>query len=143
MFTAANRLACYPQLLTRGMGRVAVVVIGFFVLGCDGGAYQSAPVNASKARETLTTALESWKSGEPAELMQDQTPSIVVQDFDWLGGAKLLSFEILDETKEVNANLVAKVKLNLQDKRGAKSEKTVTYLVGTAPTLTVFRDSGQ
>lgn len=115
----------------------------FAISGCGGGAYQSAPVNAAKARETLETTLDAWKSGDPADEMQDQSPAIVVQDFDWQGGAKLASYEILEDDKEVNANLVVKVKLKLQDKTGNKFEKTVTYLVGTAPTLTVFRDSFQ
>jgi hypothetical protein len=128
--------------------RVARQVAGFLFLltlassGC-GGPYQSAPVNVSKAQELLVEVLDNWKSGEPAAALQEQSPSIVVQDFDWLGGAKLVQYEILDEGKPENANLVAKVKLTLQDKRGTKTEKTVTYLVGTAPALTVFRDSGR
>jgi hypothetical protein len=51
-----------------------------------------------------------------------------------------VDYEVLDGGKPESANLVARVKLSLEDKEGAKSEKTVTYLVGTAPVLTVFRD---
>jgi hypothetical protein len=138
-----NEVRFLPEVLRNRWIHVCCLALVVGLVGCGGGAYQSAPVNAEKARETLKTAMESWKSGEPAELMQDQSPSIVVQDFDWLSGAKLVSYEILGDEKEVNANLVAKVKLNLKDKQGAVTEKTVTYLVGTAPTLTVFRDSFQ
>ena len=109
------------------------------VAGC-GGPYQSAPVNADKARETLAVAMEAWKDGETVESLKEESPEIVVQDFDWSGGMKLLDYEVLDDGKPESANLVARVKLTLEDKDGAKSEKTVTYLVGTAPVLTVFRD---
>ncbi|MCE9529057.1 MAG: hypothetical protein K8R36_23665, partial [Planctomycetales bacterium] len=81
--------------------------------------------------------------GDTPETLQEQDPPIIVQDFDWLGGAKLVAFEILDDDKPVDANLVAKVKLTLKDKAGAQTEKTVTYLVGTAPKMTVFRDGAQ
>lgn len=119
-----------------------LALLGLVQCGC-GGPYQSAPVNVNKAHETLVTALDSWKNGDPAESLQEQSPAIVVQDFDWIGGMKLLDYEVVDEGTPVDANLVANVKLKLQDKRGTKSDKTVTYHVGTAPALTVFRASAQ
>jgi hypothetical protein len=109
------------------------------VVGC-GGPYQSAPVNVGIARETLSAAMESWKSGETIESLKEDSPAIVVQDLDWSGGTKLLDYEVLDDGKPEDANLIARVKLTLEDTQGAKSEKTVTYVVGTAPVLTVFRD---
>lgn len=118
------------------------ILVLFTLIQCGcGGPYQSAPVNVDKAHETLTLAMDSWKNGDQADSLQDQSPAIVVQDFDWIGGMKLLDYEIIDDGKPVDANLVANVKLKLQDKRGTKSEKTVTYHVGTAPALTVFRAS--
>ena len=54
-------------------------------------------------------------------------------------GKKLVDYEVIGEGKEVDANLIAQVKLTLEDK-GSQIEKTVTYVVGTAPKLTVFRD---
>lgn len=122
---------------------VCMVLSSVMLSGCGSSAYQSAPVDVAKARGVLEDVMESWKGGEAAESLQQQQPPVVVQDFDWIGGAKLLAYEIVNEDKAVNANLVAKVKLTLQDKQGAKVEKTVTYLVGTAPKLTVFRDSFQ
>jgi hypothetical protein len=116
-------------------------LLGTLVLaGCGSGPYESAPVNPEIARETLNAALDSWKNGETVESLKEDSPSIVVQDFDWSGGAKLLEYEVLDDGKPESANLVAKVKLSLEGKDGTKSEKTVTYVVGTAPVLTVFRD---
>ena len=119
---------------------IATLLCTFAFAGCGSGPYESAPVNPDIARDTLNSALESWKEGASIESLKDDAPSIVVQDFDWAGGAKLLDYEVLDDGKPESANLVARVKLSLEDKEGTKSEKTVTYLVGTAPVLTVFRD---
>lgn len=123
-----------------GRSAIGTLICGLLLAGCGSGAYQSAPVNGEKARETLAAALEGWKSGETIEDLKDGSPSIVVQDFDWSNGIKLVDYQVVDEGDEVDANLVAKVKLSLESKEGAKSEKTVTYVVGTAPVLTVFRD---
>ena len=119
---------------------IAAILCPFALAGCGSGPYESAPVNPEVARETLNAALESWKEGATIESLKADSPSIVVQDFDWSGGAKLLDYEVLDDGKPESANLVARVKLSLEDKEGTKSERTVTYLVGTAPVLTVFRD---
>ena len=120
--------------------RAAVWFFSFVLLGCGSNVYQSAPVDEDKASETLTLVLDSWQEGETPDSLQEQTPKVVVQDFDWSSGMKLMSYEVVGEPKAVNANLIAKVKLSLQDKSGSASEKTVTYLVGTSPALTVFRD---
>jgi hypothetical protein len=119
---------------------IAMFLGAFAVAGCGSGPYKSAPVNPDIARDTLNSAMESWKSGETIESLKADSPSIVVQDLDWSAGAKLLDYEVLDDGKPESANLVARVKLSLEDQDGATSEKTVTYLVGTAPVLTVFRD---
>lgn len=107
--------------------------------GCADGR-RSPPVKVDVARDTLRAALDKWLSGATPDSLQKESPSIVVQDFDWSGGAKLVAFEVLDGDEPVDANLVARVKLTLQTKDGAPAEKTVTYIVGTSPVLTVFRD---
>jgi hypothetical protein len=119
---------------------IATLLCSSVLAGCGSGPYESAPVNPEIARETLTSALESWKDGESIEALQEDSPAIVVQDFDWSAGMKLLDYEVLDDGKPESANLIARVKLSLEDREGAKSEKTATYVVGTAPVLTVFRD---
>lgn len=128
-----------PVLVIRCLGPVLTLIAA----GCSNGPPQSAPVNPNVARETLTAAMDSWKFGETPESLKDLKPSIVVQDQDWTSGVKLVDYEVVDAGKEVNANLYAKVKLTLEDQQGTKSEKTVTYVVGTSPVLTVFRDSLQ
>ncbi|HEY0980488.1 MULTISPECIES: hypothetical protein [unclassified Schlesneria] len=113
-------------------------LFGLLVLsGCSG---KNAPVNVDVAQQTLTSTLEFWKDGETPESVAEQKPSIIVQDIDWTSGAKLIDYEIIDDGNPVDANLIAKVKLKLQATDGKETEKTVTYVVGTSPVLTVFRD---
>lgn len=114
-----------------------------WLAGCGYAVHQSKPVDGDKARDILKDVLESWKGGDSIESLQSQDPPIIVQDFDWMGGAKLLEYTILPDDKEIDANLEANVKLKLKDKQGAESEKTVIYLVGTAPKMTVFRGGYQ
>jgi hypothetical protein len=118
----------------------AVALYCGLLTGCGSPVYQSAPVDPSMALDTLTRAMESWKEGEPVDALREETPPVVVQDFDWTGGMKLLNYEFIGEGEPVDANLIAQVKLTLEDKQGAQREKTVTYVVSTAPALTVFRD---
>lgn len=116
------------------------LVCSALATGCGSGLYQSAPVDSSKARETLTYVMDSWKNGEALEDLEDEEPSVVVQDMDWKNGIKLMAYEVVGQAKEQGANLVATVKLTLKDESGTESEKTVSYTVGTAPVLTVFRN---
>ena len=60
----------------------------------------------------------------------------------WERGTKLLEYQVLGEGEAKDANLSIKVKLTLAgDKPATKTtEKTVSYLVGTSPSVTVFRD---
>ena len=109
------------------------------IAGCDSGPYQSGPVDPFKARQTLEIVMESWKNGASPDSLQSQTPKIVVQDFDWMAGMKLVDYQVLDEGDAVDANLMARVKLMLADGGGNQWERTVIYVVGTAPVLTVFR----
>lgn len=129
----------FYQRLTASRGIcLSVSLFGLLVLsGCSG---KNAPVNVDVAQQTLTSTLEFWKDGETPESVAEQKPSIIVQDIDWTSGAKLIDYEIIDDGNPVDANLIAKVKLKLQATDGKETEKTVTYVVGTSPVLTVFRD---
>ena len=102
-------------------------------------------VNQPTARDALKIALDGWKNGQtPASFASASSP-IVVQDFEWDSGAKLLEYQLVDDGKAVDANLRVQVKLTLaggggKAPTGKNSEKTVWYLVGTSPKVTVFRD---
>jgi hypothetical protein len=101
--------------------------------------HKAAPVDAGKARTTLTLVLDAWRDGKTPDSLQDRSPKIVVQDMDWKQGMTLKGYQVIGTGDERDANLECRVKLSLVDKQGKTVEKTVTYIVGTDPALTVFR----
>ncbi len=106
--------------------------------GCSGRAV-STPVDPERARAALRTTLDAWKRGDTPESLKTASPPIVAQDFDWMGGATLVAYELTDDGKEDGPNLQIPVKLTLKPPQGAEVEKPVAYVVGTSPSLTVFR----
>lgn len=114
------------------------MLLPLLLSGCGGPRIHH--VNPEIARHTLTQALDQWKAGENPESLRKRQPEIVVQDFDWLRGAKLTDYELQGDGEARDANLAIKVKLTLVDANGKESTKVVAYLVGTSPVLTVFRD---
>jgi hypothetical protein len=116
-----------------------VVLAALLFTGCTG-PHNAAPVDPARAHEALKTALESWKKGDAVAALQTQSPSITVQDFDWMGGARLVEYEVDGDGKAMEANLYVPVKLTLRTADGKELRKKVNYVVGTSPILTVFRD---
>ena len=107
--------------------------------GCSQG-INNAPVDAPLARETLQTALESWKKGDKVDALQQASPPIYVIDMEWQGGASLKEYEIVGTGEEKDAHLVCKVKLTVRGPSGGKEvKKEVTYVISTAPNITVSR----
>jgi len=118
----------------RHLFRIVGLVCLIACTGCGGGPV-AGPVNAGLARETLRTTLDAWKEGRAIDTLVNQSPSIVAQDFDWMAGAKLESYEFANEGVPQDANLRVPVRLKLKD----KGLKSVNYIVGTDIRLTVFR----
>jgi hypothetical protein len=118
------------------------LLLTIFFAGCSSAPPH--PVDPSYARESLKTALEQWKKGEePKSLTTSSTP-MTVQDFDWMAGAKLLDYQLVDDGTPKDANLHVQVKLTLSDPavdKGKAAEKKVWYVVTTSPSVTVFRDA--
>lgn len=106
--------------------------------GCSGS--KNAPVDADRARDALKTTLDGWKKGDSPAALKDGSPSITVQDLDWLAGARLVDYQVDGEGKAVEANLYVPVKLTLRTKDGKEVKKNVSYVVGTSPIVTVFRN---
>ncbi|MCA9054581.1 MAG: hypothetical protein KDA75_12130 [Planctomycetaceae bacterium] len=106
--------------------------------GCSDSPGAPHPVDAELAKQTLHDVLESWKSGSTIDSWRTHDPEVVVQEFAWSDGIQLNGYEVL-ETKPVDSNLHCEVRLSITSKDGQKKEHTVTYLVGTSPTITVFR----
>ena len=114
--------------------RCFFALVPFLVWGC-GARPVAAPVNPDVARATLITTLDAWKAGRPIETLAADKPPVVAQDFDWMAGAKLDAYEVLDQGTAQDANLKVAVRLSLH----GKGSKTVNYIVGTDIKLTVFR----
>jgi hypothetical protein len=106
--------------------------------GCDRGPVET-PVDADKARATLRAALDSWKKGEPATALQAASPPIYVIDPDWQAGARLTDFEIVGAGEEKDAHLFCPVRLTVRGPDGKESRREVTFIISTAPNLTVSR----
>lgn len=117
----------------------AVLVAGALAAGCSAGPHD-VPVDKARAHEALKTALESWKKGEAIDGLKSASPPIVVQDFDWMAGQKLVDYRITGEGQDDDSNLRIPVSLTLRDAKGGEAKKDVRYIVGTSPALTVFRD---
>jgi hypothetical protein len=109
---------------------------------CSDAPAKAPTVDSRLARESLVKVLDLWKSGAAIDAPRQGSPPITVQDFDWMQGAKLASYEVQSEGTFDDANLRIPVKLTLATPEGKSGEKTVTYVVGTAPAITVFREMG-
>ena len=120
-----------------------VALAALTTAGCRGSSVAHA-VDPPRARDALKTALDTWKGGQSPESLKSSSTPMTVQDLDWAGGAKLIDYQVLDDGKALDANLSVRVKLVLDGrnkKTGKANEKTVWYLVGTSPSVTVFRDA--
>ena len=70
-------------------------------------------MNEPTARDALKTALDGWKNGETPSSFASASPPMIVQDFEWESGAKLLDYQLVDDGKAYDANLRIQVKLKL------------------------------
>lgn len=128
------------RLLGPNTGPLLRLAICIGLSGCGASGYQAPVLDLPKARETLTSVLDGWKEGKTPDSLQKRSPPIIVQDIDWTSGAKLVKYELSGDGTEADGSLLTQVKLTLQSSRGGPKEKTVTYIVGTSPGLTVLRD---
>jgi hypothetical protein len=117
---------------------VIVFSMAFLLSGCS--PRRASAVNADLARATLVDVLETWKTGGTIDQLRARDPEIVVQEPHWSSGQQLQSYEVLDTGRIEDANLFCEVELTLTSPDGKPpKQKTVTYVIGTEPVLTVFR----
>jgi hypothetical protein len=114
-------------------------VLMFLLAGCSDIPPKAAPVVPERARTALVAALDTWQAGQSIESLASATPAIVVQDFDWMQGKQLVSYQIEGDGESQDANLRIDVELELSEGGGKSATKRVSYIVGTDPSLTVFR----
>ncbi len=131
------------------LGSLAIVMVSVVVLaalvmtGCSNPSLAHA-VDPPRAIDALKTALDAWKQGADPKSLADSATPMTVQDLEWSGGARLVDYAIVSDPKAEDANLRVRVKLTLAAdsarSRAKTLEKQVWYLVGTSPSVTVFRD---
>lgn len=124
----------------RSPSRLAVALAAFLA-SAAGCARPPAPVDAPLARRALVAALDGWRKGDAPAALRGGSPALTVQDLDWMGGAKLLSYEIAGAGREAGSNLYIPARLTLRTPQGKEVRRDATSVVGTSPILTVFRSS--
>jgi hypothetical protein len=121
------------------------VLATLLLSGCSNASHAHA-VDVPQARDALKIALDGWKKGETPKSFESSATPMIVQDFEWASGVKLIDYQLIDDGKPQDANLLVHVKLTVDGgqgqakTQGKAAEKKVWYLVGTSPKLTVFRD---
>jgi hypothetical protein len=90
------------------------------------------------ARQSLSAFLDCWKSGGEPGALQARDPPIIGHDTDWDAGQKLVRYTIGAETDD-GTNMHITTELVLSGGRG-ETTKSVDYVVGTSPAITIFRD---
>lgn len=111
------------------------VLLGLSI-GCGARTY---PLDTDTARQSLETALSTWKSGEPSSVLESKSPKIIANDFDWRASKKLLDFKIQDDEASQGSNLRKSVELTLASESGTPERVEAVYLVTTRPAITVVR----
>lgn len=103
--------------------------------GCSHSA-RNYSLDPDKAEKSCVTFMEAWKGGKR---VGDLHPEIIARDEAWEGEFKLVSYELQPGTSD-GTNLHIPVKLTMKNPKGKEVKETVTYVVGTSPKVTVFRE---
>ncbi len=120
--------------LKRNLSAIIVLASISFISGCGGNSPQQYETNSTIAKSTIEKALSAWKSGGRVETIAGK-PAINMFDARWQNGAKLESFEVLDEVLG-NEHRQYKVRIKLENEPSEVDE----YLVVGIDPLLVFRD---
>ena len=127
------------RAFTAGLGTLASLCAS----SCSGPGQPSA-VDVPLARDALKAAMEQWKNGGDLKSVEASGTKVIAQDPDWAAGTKLVDYQILDDGKPEDVNLRVQVKLTLSNPggkdKGKPIEKKASYVVGTSPSVTVYRD---
>src|SRR5271165_652199 len=81
------------------IGACLAVLATLLLPGCGGDPSRAHAVSEPKARDALKTALDGWKSGETPASFASSSPPMIVQDFEWESGAKLVDYQLVDDGK--------------------------------------------
>lgn len=107
--------------------------------GCEPTA-QDLDLDPAAAHSAFQTFLEAWRDGKTPEQLREGNPPIITRDPDWAAGHKLTAFQVAPEESNDGTNLHLTADLELTDLQGRKNKQRVTYVVGTDPQVTIFRE---
>ena len=108
------------------------------LFGCSPASETHSETDQERARQTLITALDAWKSGNLSALTT-AAPPIRLNDDDLLSGLQLKDYEVLEPDTPIQPFQDVAVKLILESSQGESVTKTATYQVGLKPVLSVLR----
>lgn len=119
--------------------RLFLAALPALAFGCKGGPKFSR-ADLDRARQALTTSLDSWKKGQMPEKLRALPEPILFAEEGPKNGLKLLDYEILG-TEYTDAEVMRfTVKLTVQDRRGKREERQATYAVALKSPIAVGRD---
>jgi hypothetical protein len=121
---------------------LAVLIAVSAFCGCGRVSARDLDLNEEVAHASLERFFEAWKSGQS---QTDLGPDIIAADEAWEAGARLLSFKIQPSGLNDGTNLHITAELVLAQPGNAPRAKSgkpkrVTYVVGTSPVITIFRE---
>lgn len=97
------------------------------------------PAEPDGARQALTTALDTWQSGEPPDALASREPPLRILDRDWSGGSTLIGYKLKGDGHPLGPNVQQTVTLNLKTPRGKALKKTVNYVIGSGDPPVIAR----
>lgn len=120
------------------LSRAAALILIVAITGCGGSQVSTYHPKGVTARDALTVALTTWKSGaEKPGTIETQTPKIQVQDSGWESGQKLKDFVIGEEHPSTDGPTHFTVELTIEGE--AVAQKAEYYILGRDP-LWVIKD---
>lgn len=107
--------------------------------GCGGGPTFSQE-ELERARQALQTSLDSWKRGDLPEKLRGLPEPIEFAEEGPKTGLKLLDYQVLGTENTDTETMRFTVTLNVQDRRGRREQRHVTYAVALKSPIAVGRD---
>lgn len=104
--------------------------------GCGGGSDE----DLGTAEESVRAALDTWKRGEPPAALKQLATPIEFHDEEWLGGAKLVEFELKETYRDTDGRPRCAANLTLETSSGKRESKLVIYETNLDQGIVVGRD---
>ncbi|TWT36862.1 hypothetical protein KOR34_18070 [Posidoniimonas corsicana] len=120
----------YPRVLL-------LVVVACCVCGCQQKAVTMA--DPDRAEAALRRVLDAWKAGQTPESLKTQAEPVHVSDSEWLGGARLVDYEVTS-SQSAGFGWRCDVRLTIQSPSGATRKHMALYRIDTDPAIVVVHE---